>query len=337
MRARLSLRPREAWRHAHGLTLQQAADKVNDLGARRPGEAVSADASLMSKWERWPAASGRRPTPATLPALAAVYECEVEELLDLEDRQAMPPGELRLLQRPHDLAAPVTSEALVRSAAEESADWARWAEASNCGETPVQQLVATTRSLARDYLTHAEPVRLFHRARRLRDTAFGLLKGHQYPRQTADLYAVAGYLCTLLAWMSSDLGQLDDADTQGRTPWVCAQKADSDDLRAWVLSTRAKIAFWNGHLHAAVDHAQHGQTYRGSGTVGTLLACQQADALAQQRRMDPVTRRLGELAATAARSTLADSRPGRELQGRIEAFCRHSAPRLALSPGTLCS
>ncbi|QOV40991.1 XRE family transcriptional regulator [Streptomyces ferrugineus] len=165
----------------------------------------------------------------------------------------------------------------MRLAADESAAWAQWAEASNVGDIALEQLMADTRALAEDYLT-SDPVPLFVRTRALRDRVFALLEGHQYPRQSSDLYVAAGYLCGLLAWMSSDLGQLRDADTQGRTAWLCAELAGHNELRAWVLSTRSKVAFWDGRLRDAIGHARRGATYRPSGTVAVLLACQEADA-----------------------------------------------------------
>ncbi|MFE4669513.1 XRE family transcriptional regulator [Streptomyces sp. NPDC056716] len=165
----------------------------------------------------------------------------------------------------------------MRLAADESATWAQWAEASNVGDMALEQILADTRALASDYLT-ADPVPLFVRTRTLRDQVFALLEGQQYPRQSADLYQAAGYLCGLLAWMSSDLGHLRDADTQGRTAWLCAELSGHNDLRAWVLSTRSKVAFWDGRLRDAINYARHGATYRPTGTVSVLLACQEADA-----------------------------------------------------------
>ncbi|MEV6379043.1 XRE family transcriptional regulator [Streptomyces sp. NPDC051773] len=165
-------------------------------------------------------------------------------------------------------------------AADESATWAQWAEASNVGDIAMEQLMAETRALASDYLT-SDPVALFVRTRALRDRVFALLEGHQYPRQSNDLYVAAGYLCGLLAWMSSDLGQLRDADTQGRTAWLCAELAGHNDLRAWVLSTRSKVAFWDGRNREAINFARRGATYNTSGTVAVLLACQEADAWSQ--------------------------------------------------------
>ncbi|MGK5447970.1 XRE family transcriptional regulator [Streptomyces radiopugnans] len=318
MRARWRMRPREAWRHAHGWTLQETADRINDHSSSRPGPggAVAADASLVGKWEKWPGPSSRRPSLTVLLVTAEVFGCQVEDLLDLEDRRSLPESDLRILQ--HTVApagepappmvAPTTQPTvpdgpeLVRVAAEESAMWARWAETSNVGDLALEQLTADTRALARDYLFQ-DPIAVFTRTRALRDQVFALLEGRQYPRQTADLYMAAGYLCGLLAWMSSDFGRLQEAETQGRTAWLCAELADHDELRAWVLSTRSKVAFWDGRLKDAITHARRGTAHADDGTVGVLLACQEADAWSQ----------LG--AADEARAALARASDARDRQG----------------------
>ncbi|MFF3375759.1 XRE family transcriptional regulator [Streptomyces sp. NPDC002680] len=310
MRIRFRMRPREAWRHAYGWTLQEAADRITQISSRRPGEAVAADASLVAKWEKWPGPSARRPTPAVLLAMADAFACRVENLLDLDDRRALSDRDLRLLSgavlSPAPEPTPPVPRAsgeqtepsrsdLVRLAADESVTWAQWAEASNVGDIALEQLMADTRTLASDYLT-SDPLPLFTRTRVLRDRVFALLEGHQYPRQSADLYAAAGYLCGLLAWMSSDLGQLRDADTQGRAAWLCAELAGHNDLRAWVLSTRSKVAFWDGRVRDAIAYARRGMAYRSSGTVAVLLACQEADAWSQ---LGAESEALGGLAHTA--------------------------------------
>jgi hypothetical protein len=88
----------------------------------------------------------------------------------------------------------------------------------------------------------------------------------------------------LLAWISSDFGQLPAADTHGRTAWLCADLADSPELRAWVLSTRSKNAFWGKRLTDAAALAKAGQEYAGSTSVAVLLAAQEADAAASMGR-----------------------------------------------------
>ncbi|PBC72384.1 hypothetical protein BX261_7257 [Streptomyces sp. 2321.6] len=294
MRTRFRMRPREAWRQAHGLTLQAAADRISDLGGSRRGVEVAADASLVAKWEKWPAPSGRKPSPQVLVMLAELYGCDAADLLDYDDRRALPPADLQVLEHrpapappPSPLLAPPPSAvepqgaALVEAAADESAAWAMWAESSNVGDLACEQLLANTRSLARAYLAADPPLRVFAAARGLRDKVFALLEGHQHPRQTRELYVLAGYLCGLLAWISSDLGETYQADTHGRTAWLCAELADHDGLRAWTLSTRAKVALWDGRMREAVTHARRGASRRPPGTVGVLLACQEADVWAR--------------------------------------------------------
>ncbi|WP_422125573.1 helix-turn-helix domain-containing protein [Streptomyces caatingaensis] len=311
MRARFRLRPREAWRHAHGWTMQEAADRLNDAGTRE-GQSVAADASLVGKWEKWPGPSGRRPTLAVLAALSEVFGCGLDQLLDFDDRRAMPETERLVLSQitgpapetpaptPVQRREPVGAE-LLHVAAEESAAWAAWAEATNVGDIAVEQLMADTRALSEAYLT-GDPARVFARTRRLRDRAFGLLEGRQHPRQASDLYVVAGYLCTLLAWMSSDLGQLRDAETHGRTAWLCAELAGHPELSAWVLSTRSKVAFWDSRLRDAVNHARRGAAGRPRGTVAVLLASQEADAWSELGAVDEA--RAALLRARGARDQL---------------------------------
>ncbi|MEV8393646.1 MULTISPECIES: helix-turn-helix transcriptional regulator [unclassified Streptomyces] len=280
MRVRFRVRPREAWRHALGWTLQGTAERIS----LHPGPAVAADASLVGKWEKWPGPSSRRPTLHVLVVLAAVYGCDVEDILDIEDRLALPDSDLRILRNrvPEKaataaLTVPEPEADPVVAAAAESVTWAQWAEATNVGDLAMEQIFSDVRTLACQYLT-GDAVILFNRTRKLRDRVFALLEGHQPPRQSADLYVSAGYLCGLLAWISSDLGSLRAADTQGRTAWLCAEMAGHSELSAWVASTRSKIAFWDGRLRDAVNYARRGAACRPQGSVGALLACQEADA-----------------------------------------------------------
>lgn len=293
MRARWGMRPREVWRHAHGWSLQEAADHINQA-ATEGTEAACADASQLGKWEKWPAPASRRPSLAVLARLAETYHCTVDDLLDLDDRRALPDADLLVLRRTATPPSPaataeetpaapkseLSGTALVVAAAAESSAWAQWAETSNVGDIALEQILADIRALAVDYLT-SDPMTMLMRARLLRDRVFALLEGRQSPRQTTELYVAAGYLCGLLAWTTSDLGQLAAADTQGRTAWLCAELSNHDGLRAWVSSTRSKIAFWDKRYREAVNHARRGATFSVPGTAGALLALQEADAWAE--------------------------------------------------------
>lgn len=87
------LRPRAAWREAYGWTLQEAADRINayrgDIGMDARGICGMTSAHLC-EYENWPGCgdvrAGRRPSPALLAALADIYDCRVEDLVDFADR-----------------------------------------------------------------------------------------------------------------------------------------------------------------------------------------------------------------------------------------------------------
>jgi hypothetical protein len=97
---RYGLRPRAAWRSAFGWSLTEAAERINAYAASTglgSSSTVAMTAAHLCEHESWPgqgsAPSGRRPTPYLLSLLAAVYGCEVSELLDAADYTRMPSGD----------------------------------------------------------------------------------------------------------------------------------------------------------------------------------------------------------------------------------------------------
>ncbi|MFD9151505.1 XRE family transcriptional regulator [Streptomyces diastaticus] len=332
LRSEFRVRPREAYRWAAGLTLDQVAAAIAVVTDGR----LAPEGSGIAKAEKWPGPSSRRPSPSLLGALAQVYGCEVENLVDVADRLELSAAERKVLcpaMRPAETEAaptvptpspsPSTSSgtavagdsvvesgpALVRRAAEEAASWAGWAETSNIGPIGVEQFLADTRALAEEYLV-SDPAGVFVRTRALRDRAFGLLQGHQPPAQARDLYRCAGYLCALLAWMSSDLGHPREGETQARTGWLCAELADQPDLRAWVASTQSAIALWDGRLRDAIQHAARGSQYAATGTVATFLACQEADAWSLLGAADETRQALNRAADAQERARGTDAVDG---------------------------
>jgi hypothetical protein len=93
-------------------------------------------------------------------------------------------------------------------AAAESARFGQFAEQSNVGPHTLEQFRA---DLARIVTTYPNrPVYpIFVELRALRNRAFELLEGRQYP----ELYQVTGVLCGVLANASFDLGWLAAAET----------------------------------------------------------------------------------------------------------------------------
>jgi hypothetical protein len=106
---RYRLRPRAAHRVAHGWTQQQAADHINAHAARTaldPDGAATRTAPWLCELENWPVPPRRRPTPQILALLAQVYGTNVHNLLDLDDRENMPPADLMLISQIHKSQIP---------------------------------------------------------------------------------------------------------------------------------------------------------------------------------------------------------------------------------------
>jgi hypothetical protein len=180
---------------------------------------------------------------------------------------------------------PEAMEVALVSAADESARLLAWTEASNIGDLTLEQMHSDVRWIARSYLK-VPTLPLFVRARAIRDQAFALLAGHQSPDQSRDLYAAAGWALTLLAWISTDLGRPDAANTHARAAWVCADNADHHGLRAWIRATQHTTAFWEHHFLNAARYAEDGLCYATTGSVEAFLASAQALDLAKAGQAD---------------------------------------------------
>ncbi|MGH3158098.1 MAG: hypothetical protein ACRDNF_16185 [Streptosporangiaceae bacterium] len=104
---RYRLRPRSAWRHAHGWSLTEAAKQINiyaaQAGLDSGGATVTMTAAHLCEHENWPGEgskpTGRKPTPYLLSLLAAVYGCPIHDLLDLNDHRHLPPADRLTLDK----------------------------------------------------------------------------------------------------------------------------------------------------------------------------------------------------------------------------------------------
>jgi tetratricopeptide (TPR) repeat protein len=163
--------------------------------------------------------------------------------------------------------------------ADRVSDLANWAEATNIGDGTLSYLDGATFDLAHECLT-VSPSRTGERADMLIERISGVLRtGNQHLHQTRDLYVIAGKLCAILSWISSDLGQLAAADAHVRNARTLAEQADHNGLRAALLSAQSKNEFLRRRYGDAAALARRGYEFRPTGTIGVLLACQEADAL----------------------------------------------------------
>lgn len=171
----------------------------------------------------------------------------------------------------------------VAMAAAESARFGQFAEQSNVGPHTLEQFRADLVRIATTYPNR--PVYpMFVELRELRNRAFELLEGRQYPEQSRELYLVAGVLCGVLANASFDLGWPHAAETQARTAFLCAELAGNNTLRAWVRGTQSLVAYWDERPRAAVELAVDGWRYvPETGTARVRLASIEARAHARLR------------------------------------------------------
>lgn len=117
---RYRMRPRKAWRHAHGWTLREAAERINALAAHDgldPGSKAGMTAAHLCEYEEWPGEAlpgsgreptGRKPTPYILSLLARAYATTVPSLVDEADQAWLPPAD-RLVIGELGALAPVGS------------------------------------------------------------------------------------------------------------------------------------------------------------------------------------------------------------------------------------
>jgi transcriptional regulator with XRE-family HTH domain len=295
-------RPREAWRLANELSLDEVAVRGNTVLADTRAPLRK---NRIWEYEQWPR-GGQRPTVPTLRMLAQVLGTSWDRLVDVEDLHAMAdadrddyhgavrqrarsiPDVHAAAQRPDTRTSAVPGEAVIDEAADESAQLAAWAASSNIDDDGVAYFHREIRAIAHSYVFSA-PLPLFRRARKVRSRVSRLLQGHQHPNHTRDLWLVGAQACTLMAWMSGDLGNYAAAGDHGWAAWTCAEHAENNSARAWVRATQSKLAFWDGDYVESGRLAAGGLEYATGDSAGLLLALLEARAWARLGRVGDAT------------------------------------------------
>lgn len=304
MRVRWGFALRAAYRHANGLTLDQAAERcntvANDADARISG-------SRVSDWEGWPH-TGRRPSAFNLVVLAKSYGTQPRRLISLQEWEELDERERLILdelgrahgeQKPRagdkgrraertggiptkePTPNPPSPPTLTVAAARDSLAFARWAESSNVSASILDHLSYELCRIAVNYV-HAPLLPLFGDLVELRGFAFELLRnGRQHPSQARELFFLAGTCCVLLAHASQDLGDSASAMAQVRAALTCAEQADHNGLRAWAHGTAALISQWTHQHRRAVEFAQRGQLFAPTADSRVRLASLEARAAAR--------------------------------------------------------
>jgi hypothetical protein len=187
----------------------------------------------------------------------------------------------------------------VRMGAHEGSEHAERAEQRDIGDATLEQLHADVTRLSRDYMT-GEPFALFLEMRRVRNRVHDALDRRLWPRDTADLYLLAGCLNGLMAAAANNLGYSSAAEELVRAGWAYATVIDHRPLMAWLRMDAAYAAYWSGRPQQSFALARRGLEYHGEGQNAAQLHlfCGLAAA------------RLGE--ADTARRAIADANEVRE-------------------------
>lgn len=259
-------------------TYEQLVEELAKFAQRQSIDATIGVRHLQRLARRERAKDGT--VPATLPGtrhlLKEFFGASFDELLG-PPRPAteLGPGSNGLV-----VTSPIDPAGMAAAAARQSLAFLAWAEDDRVSPTVLEHISSELRRIAIDYV-HRPLAPLFGDLMVLRDAAFGLLKDRPHPRQSRELFFVAGTVCTLLAHASHNLGSASAARAQAATAWACAEQADHGDLRAWVRGTQALIEEWSGHPDQAVALTREGLHYAGSAESQVRLAAIEARTLAR--------------------------------------------------------
>src|SRR5271165_4265370 len=155
---------------------------------------------------------------------------------------------------PPDSAPPDVGASAIRRevlmAAHEGSAHAERVEQRGIGEATLEQFRADVMSLSVQYMT-GETYGLFKEMRRVRDRILEALDRRQWPRDSAELYLLAGCLSALMAAAATNLGYPQAAEELTRAGWAYATIIDHRPLMARLRLCAAYAAYWSGRPERA--------------------------------------------------------------------------------------
>ncbi|MFF0131567.1 XRE family transcriptional regulator [Streptomyces mirabilis] len=219
--------------------------------------------------------------------------------------RVLPPGPGPRQIRPITCEPPADLHELAALAAAQSLQFTEEITKSNVSDVELEELESKIATIATEYV-HAPLHPLFNGLLTTRDQLFSLLSGHQPPRQTRELFLLAGTSCLLLAHASQNLGDQDSAIAQIQTAWALAEQADHNDLRAWVKGTAALIAEWSAHRQTALDYTRQAIRLAPTGETRIRISAIEARAAARIGDRDRAEAALQELQQAREQRTSPD-------------------------------
>jgi hypothetical protein len=210
---------------------------------------------------------------------------------------------------PPDSAPPDGGASAIRRevlmAAHEGSEHAERAEQRGIGEATLEQFRADVVSLSVQYMT-GETFALFTEMRRVRNRIAEALGRRQWPRDSAELYLLAGCLSALMAAAAVNLGYPQAAEELTRAGWAYATIIDHRPLMARLRLCAAYAAWWSGRPERSAGLARSGLEYVADGQNAAQLHL--FGGLACARRGD----------AEGARAAVAAARDARDRDHRDE-------------------
>src|SRR5216683_5181526 len=193
----------------------------------------------------------------------------------------------------------------VLMAAHEGSEHAERVEQRGIGEATLEQFRADVTNLSVQYMT-GETFGLFMEMRRVRNRILEALDRRQWPRDSAELYLLAGCLSALMAAAAVNLGYPQAAEELTRAGWAYATIIDHRPLMARLRLCAAYAAWWSGRPERSAGLARSGLDYVADGQNAAQLHL--LGGLACARRGD----------AEGARAAVAAARDARDRDHRDE-------------------
>jgi Helix-turn-helix domain len=200
--------------------------------------------------------------------------------------------------------------------------------ASDVGAATLDLLEGAFEDLACAYSTTA-PRELVERLRTHLGYLSKLLDGRMTLAEHRRLLVVGGWLSLLAATVHVDLQQDGAARTRLRTADALAGEAGHDEIRAWVLETRAWRAVTEGNNRRAVELAGQAQAIAPAASSARVQAtAQQGRALARLGEADDVHRVMDSVDVLVAARPLPE-RPSHHYQYDPAKFTAYAGTTLA--------
>ena len=170
---------------------------------------------------------------------------------------------------PPDVGASAIRREVLMAAHEGSAHAER-VEQRGIGEATLEQFRADVMSLSVQYMS-GETYGLFREMRRVRDRILEALDRRQWPRDSAELYLLAGCLSALMAAAATNLGYPQAAEELTRAGWAYATIIDHRPLMARLRLCAAYAAYWSGRPEQSANLARSGLEYLADGQNAAQL------------------------------------------------------------------